>query len=382
MIAVAVGVGASRSPRDCRARAGCCCASRARSPAWARASSRSGSTGWLLAPAHWDELGDGLDRGFAALGSAQWPYDGTEPWTTLTLLLAMPLVLSTAAALAFWPGRALRPFALVLLVALYGVAVTEHQFDGELGSGNRPARADRGVAVAAAHARARLARGRRRRRGVVVACMVALPAAARYEDRDPLDRLRVLEPVRGAGHDELRLVPPLRADRLAARRHDADARALGRTPLLEGRDARPLRRASLGRAPASAGATTRCFPRRTTTSWETSFRVTIRELDTDLFPIAGTTLQIIGRRPGRRAERGRDGRGRRRSARGGRHLHRSTRTCPSPTPDQMRGGGPRTCRARCSPYTQIFLPSARPTFEGSQFATTEADPRVAVRARC
>ena len=49
----------------------------------------------------------------------------------------MPLVLTIAAALAFWPRMALRPFALVLLIALYGVAVTEHEFDGELGAGRR-----------------------------------------------------------------------------------------------------------------------------------------------------------------------------------------------------------------------------------------------------
>ena len=68
----------------------------------------------LLAPGRWDDLGESLDRGFAGLGSVQWPYDGSEPWTSLVLLLAVPLVLTLAAALAFWPGMALRPFALVL----------------------------------------------------------------------------------------------------------------------------------------------------------------------------------------------------------------------------------------------------------------------------
>lgn len=89
----------------------------------------------FLAPAHWDELYDGLDRGLAAIGSAQWPYDGSEPWGSLVLLLAIPLVLGAAAAFGFWRGGALKPAAVVLLVALYGVAVTEHQFDGELGRG-------------------------------------------------------------------------------------------------------------------------------------------------------------------------------------------------------------------------------------------------------
>ena len=59
----------------------------------------------LLAPGRWDELTDGLDRGFAALGSAQWPYDGSEPWAALVLLLAIPVTLTAAAVSAFWSKR-------------------------------------------------------------------------------------------------------------------------------------------------------------------------------------------------------------------------------------------------------------------------------------
>ena len=189
---------------------------------------------------------DGLDRGFAALGSAQWPYDGTEPWATITLLLAVPLVLSTAAALAFWPGRALRPFALVLLVALYGMAVVEHQFDAELGRGIGllvliaawlwlPRMPERGWQTAAVAGGA-----------VFVACMAALPAAARYEDRDPLIDYESWNPFAAQAttsfdwsHNYGPIDWPRDGD-------DADARAFERTPLLEGRDARPLRRASVG----------------------------------------------------------------------------------------------------------------------------------------
>ena len=61
-----------------------------------------------LAPRHWDEFVDGLDRGFAALGAAEWPYSGPEVWTRLTLLLAIPLVLSLASAFTFWPGAGAR----------------------------------------------------------------------------------------------------------------------------------------------------------------------------------------------------------------------------------------------------------------------------------
>ena len=83
----------------------------------------------LLLPGHWDELGDGLDRGFGGLSSFTWPYDGNDPWVRLTLLLGMPLLVAPAAVLAFWPARrasgALRWCALALLLVAYGTGVTE-----------------------------------------------------------------------------------------------------------------------------------------------------------------------------------------------------------------------------------------------------------------
>ena len=88
--------------------------------------------------------------------------------------------------LAFWPRQSLRPFALVLLIALYGVAVTEHQVEREIGRGVGllvltaawlwlPRMPERGWRAAGAAGVA-----------VLVACVAALPAAARYEKSEPL----------------------------------------------------------------------------------------------------------------------------------------------------------------------------------------------------
>jgi protein-glutamine gamma-glutamyltransferase len=88
----------------------------------------------LLMPAGWDTLTDRVGGGLSSVGAvAAWPYDGPNVWLRLTTLLAVPLVLVVASALAFWPtrrdGHFGRGVALVLLVALYGVAVAARPFD-------------------------------------------------------------------------------------------------------------------------------------------------------------------------------------------------------------------------------------------------------------
>ena len=99
----------------------------------------AGLPGRLLPPGRWDELGEGIDRGLAGVPSVSWPYAGGDEWVGLTILLAAPVCCALAATLAFWPaGRvapALRFAALILLVALYGVAATEHDFGTGLGRG-------------------------------------------------------------------------------------------------------------------------------------------------------------------------------------------------------------------------------------------------------
>jgi protein-glutamine gamma-glutamyltransferase len=84
----------------------------------------------LLAPRRLDDLLDGIDRGLAGVQTVDWPYAGDDPWIRLTILLGAPLLLGIAAGLTFWPvrngGAGLRGAGLVMLVLLYGTAVTEH----------------------------------------------------------------------------------------------------------------------------------------------------------------------------------------------------------------------------------------------------------------
>ena len=84
----------------------------------------------LLGPRGWDELGDGLIRGLEGIQTIDWPYEGPDEWIRLTILLGAPALMAAAAALAFFPVRAgarvLRLGGLVLLLVLYGTAVTEH----------------------------------------------------------------------------------------------------------------------------------------------------------------------------------------------------------------------------------------------------------------
>jgi hypothetical protein len=91
----------------------------------------------LLMPAGWGTLSDRVNGGLGVVGSVpQWPYSGPNVWLRLTTVMAAPLALTLAAAIAFWPGsaagddpRGLRSAALMPLVALYGVAVSARPFD-------------------------------------------------------------------------------------------------------------------------------------------------------------------------------------------------------------------------------------------------------------
>jgi transglutaminase-like putative cysteine protease len=89
----------------------------------------------LLMPAGWGTLGDRITGGLSVVSAVtEWPYTGPNVWLRLTTLLAVPLVLVLASAFVFWPRpRQARPvyrgFALILLVALYAVAVAARPFD-------------------------------------------------------------------------------------------------------------------------------------------------------------------------------------------------------------------------------------------------------------
>ena len=84
----------------------------------------------LLLPAHWGELFDGLDRGLAGIQSIEWPYDGSDGWVRLAVLLGAPAFLAIASMFTFWParrgGEVLRALGLVTLLLFYGTSVAEH----------------------------------------------------------------------------------------------------------------------------------------------------------------------------------------------------------------------------------------------------------------
>ena len=93
----------------------------------------------LLAPDRLPELADGLTRGIEGIRTVRWPYQGSDPWVELAVLLPVALVLALAAALCFWPARrgaaALHAAAAGVLVALFAVGVVEHDPGGGLARG-------------------------------------------------------------------------------------------------------------------------------------------------------------------------------------------------------------------------------------------------------
>ena len=138
-----------------------------------------------LLPGNWAELGEGIDQGLAGTTSAGWPYDGPDDWLRLTVLLALPAVAAVASALAFWPARhagpVLRPAALIAIVALYALAVTERGLGAPIGRGL--------LLLVLAGAWLWLPRLRRRDAGaaavaLLVAAAVALPVSAGMRERD------------------------------------------------------------------------------------------------------------------------------------------------------------------------------------------------------
>jgi protein-glutamine gamma-glutamyltransferase len=89
----------------------------------------SGVAPHLLLPSGWGEFASQLDKALLGVQSVDWPYDGPDPWIRLAILLGAPLLLTAAAAIAFWPApvrmrRHLHNVALILLITVYAIAVT------------------------------------------------------------------------------------------------------------------------------------------------------------------------------------------------------------------------------------------------------------------
>lgn len=90
----------------------------------------------LIAPGGWDRLADGVGRGLVGVGDVTYPFDGGAGWPRLVILLALPVLLTASAALAFWPARRhgdrLRALALGLLISVYTAAVVLYAPGGPL----------------------------------------------------------------------------------------------------------------------------------------------------------------------------------------------------------------------------------------------------------
>jgi transglutaminase-like putative cysteine protease len=81
----------------------------------------------LLAPAHWQDLGNGVGRGLEALSGVTLPYAGPDPWPDITLRLGGALLVTLAGVLAAWPreqGRGFQFFALAVLLVLVATPIT------------------------------------------------------------------------------------------------------------------------------------------------------------------------------------------------------------------------------------------------------------------
>jgi protein-glutamine gamma-glutamyltransferase len=139
----------------------------------------------LLAPGHWSELVAGIRDGLGGTYQSDLPYNGTDEWIRLTLLLGAPALVGAAAALAFWPGRrreGRRVVALAPMIAVFGVAATLDSPGGELLWGV--------PLMIAAGAWLWLPRVEPRRAGpalaaIALAGVLALPVAARLDPAEP-----------------------------------------------------------------------------------------------------------------------------------------------------------------------------------------------------
>ena len=176
------------------------------------------------------------------------------------------------------------------------MAVTEHEVDGELGRGIAllvltaawlwlPRMPERGWRAAGAAGIA-----------VLAACVVALPAAARYGESKPVVDYESWNPFaeRAAtqfdwSHTYGPIDWPRTGTTLMYVR--SDERHYWRVETLDIFDGRRWVRSGEGID------TSPVLPIPYNRAWESQFEVTIRDLDTDLFPVAGTALEITGADP-------------------------------------------------------------------------------------
>ena len=88
----------------------------------------------LLLPDRWGELSSGISRGIESLPGVRVPYRGVDEWARTVIPLGGTVLVTVAAALAFWPRKRRIGFpaaALGLLVALYAIPAVALDFENE-----------------------------------------------------------------------------------------------------------------------------------------------------------------------------------------------------------------------------------------------------------
>ncbi|HEX4759502.1 MAG TPA: transglutaminase domain-containing protein [Thermoleophilaceae bacterium] len=313
-----------------------------------------------LAPHGWGKLGHGLHQGLLGAQAATYPYEGTNPWVRLTLLLGGPAFLVPATALAFWPGRGegvRRWLALVVLIGLFGMALAERSPAGQIGRGfalllliaawlwlPRLRGRDAGTAAAA----------------VIVSALVALPVAAKLDGHTAwidYKHWRVLDNARGVGFQWNHSYGPIDWPRkgttlLFAK---ADRPFYWKAEVLDSFDGRTWLRSTANTAASSAAE----LPVYENPNWIRKIHIDVEALRGDLLIGAGTPKLVVGG-SGQATLNG-DG-----TVSAVEHPLRSgesydvTAYVPQPSPNEMRAAG-NTYQEYFGVYTKMVLPVRLPT---------------------
>ncbi|MEX2196338.1 MAG: transglutaminaseTgpA domain-containing protein [Thermoleophilaceae bacterium] len=250
----------------------------------------------LLLPGNWDELGEGLDQGLAGLRTVDWPYGGSDEWVRQVLLLGAPALAVTAGLLAFWPARRgaglLRALGLVLLLVVYGVAVTERDFGAELLRGAGLALLV-GLWLWAPHSRGREA-------GAVAlvvasATLFAVPVASSLDREAPwLDyrQWNWFGTIGGTAFDWSHSYGPIdwSRDGTTVLRVKAERALYWKVEVQDRFDGFRWVRSGAG-AETPPGVE---LPQELNPAWEESAEFTVRELRSDLAVVTGTPLRVEG----------------------------------------------------------------------------------------
>jgi transglutaminase-like putative cysteine protease len=337
----------------------------------------------LLGPRAWDELVGELDGGMAGIRTVEWPYSGPEEWVALVILLGAPLLLTAAAALAFWPVRRaagpLRGLGLVMLLALYAVPVTEHD------PGSRLLRGFVLLVLVAAWLWLPRLRGREAAvaGAVVVAVGIgALPVANRLDADAALVDYKSWQWFGGGkditfnwNHSYGPLDWPRQGTTLLS--VESEKPLYWKAETLDSFDGLRWLRSDANERSEPGGE----LPARPDPRWEERFRVTVRSLRTDFVVGAGTPSQVLG--AGEAVTGSADGTVRRLDEpleRGDSYTVRSY--APDPSPERMRAAKS-AYPPQLDQYTRIGLPlrgeSALP--DSRRYAVGVNRPSVVVPLR-